>query len=154
MKGTLLLADTSFRACLDTWLIVRQLFLILRATPRDSSYFFLIVRNRDFGKKYPPTASLIGYYPNIAIFYSGFLASQRQKMRMPLWSANKIYSNCWRAENIEINFYANGSLNDNLESELQKDSWRCSNASKQKSKQVVAKSLNRCQSTSQPIIYS
>ena len=45
----------------------------LRVTPRDS-ICFLIVRNRDFGEKYHPTSSLIGY-PNIAILYSEFLAS-------------------------------------------------------------------------------
>jgi hypothetical protein len=36
----------------------------------------LVYKNRDFGEKYPPTGSSIGYL-NIDIFYSGFLASQR-----------------------------------------------------------------------------
>jgi hypothetical protein len=40
------------------------------------SVFFLKVRNRDFGKNYPPTACLNGY-ANIVIFYSGFFASQK-----------------------------------------------------------------------------
>jgi hypothetical protein len=47
------------------------------------SVFFLNVRNRDFGKNYPPTACLNGPtaclngYVNIAIFYSGFFANQK-----------------------------------------------------------------------------
>ena len=48
----------------------------LRATPIDSKSF-LNVRNRDFGEKIPSNIFFINDYPNIAIFYSGFLASQK-----------------------------------------------------------------------------
>jgi hypothetical protein len=37
---------------------------------------FLIVRNRDFCGKYTPTAPLF-VYPNIVLFYFGFLTSQK-----------------------------------------------------------------------------
>jgi hypothetical protein len=40
------------------------------------SISFLNARDRDFGEKLPPPASLNGYL-NIAIFYFGFFASQK-----------------------------------------------------------------------------
>jgi hypothetical protein len=49
---------------------------VIRAAPKKLFIFFIIDRNIDFGKKYPPTVSLNGYL-NVAIFYLGLLASQR-----------------------------------------------------------------------------
>jgi len=48
----------------------------LRATPRDSLYFFLLLGIEILMEIYPPTASLSGYL-NVAILHFTFLASQR-----------------------------------------------------------------------------
>jgi len=48
----------------------------LKATLRDSLKAFLNGRNRDFDEKYHPIACL-NDYPNIDIFNSSFIASQK-----------------------------------------------------------------------------
>ena len=50
--------------------------MLLRATPRDSLYLSLLLEIEILIEKYTPTASLSGY-PNVAILYFSFLASQR-----------------------------------------------------------------------------
>jgi hypothetical protein len=75
-------------------------------------------------KKYPPTASLFGY-PNIFIFYSGFLLDKDRKR---VW-LSRVHTRCRKTagQRKYIDFYANSSPNDDLENELYRDSWRCSN---------------------------
>ena len=62
-------------------------------------------------KNYPPIVFLNGH-PNIAIFYSEFFARQKLKTRMTFQSAHR------SPNDIEIDFYANSSPNDDLESEI------------------------------------
>jgi len=76
-------------------------------------------------KKYTPTVCLNGY-TNIAIFISDFLLAKnrRQEWLSRVRTRNRKVVREWR--NIESDFYGNSSLNDDLESEIYKDFWRCS----------------------------
>ena len=69
-------------------------------------------------KNYPSTTSLNGH-PNIAIFYFGFFASQnrRREWLSRVRMRNRKTVGEWK--DIENDFYANDSLNDDLERDLE-----------------------------------
>jgi hypothetical protein len=60
--------------------------------------------------------SLFGYYSNIVILCSRFIASQKQKTRMTLKVHTRYRRIVEERKNIENNFYANDSPNNDLNS--------------------------------------
>ena len=75
------------------------------------SVSFLNTRGRDFGEKLPSNSFFYGIaflflngHLNIAIFYSGFFTSQKQKTRMALQSVHNIQKNCQRVKRYRKRF--------------------------------------------------
>ena len=71
-------------------------------------------------EKHPPT-TFLSDYPNVAIIHSTFLQKQLSRVHTRY---RKTVGEC---KHIEDDFFAQGSSNDNLDSEIKKSSWRCSN---------------------------
>jgi hypothetical protein len=89
----------------------------------NSPKYPLIIINRYLYKKYSPTTYL-NDYPNIVIFIICFSLAKDRNLNDSLECKQTVEMPLKIRKNIENRFYANDSMNDNLENKFQKKIFR------------------------------
>jgi hypothetical protein len=97
---------------------------VTKSNSKRLSIFFL-GGNRDFDEKLPSN-SFSKWLSNIVIFYSRFFANKNRRLEWLSRVCTRYRKTDGKQKDIESDFYANDSPNNNLDSEIQKSCWSCS----------------------------